>query len=327
MRKLGRSTGITLIELIVVVGLISLLMTLALAGIQAARESARTTQCANNLRQLGLALNAYESTHQMFPAGNAEDGTGPHFALLPQLDLQSLMAWCEERVAKKPVEEQQSYRVKLIGSKVVPVFSCPSDSSPDVTQFGARQNYPGNCGVWFDSYPSGGAFDGMFGYVQFPGGEFLSAGRVSDGLSNTIAFAEQCSSNQIPTRLKTIWQTKNTFASNEIDAFAKECESLPVHPNASGWLGDSFFKGRPWSHGNVAITLYNHVCLPNHPSCLNGQLYTGSAATAGSEHPHGLNVVFAGGEVRWVSDSVDRTVWRAWGRRDDNDVIAAAYAP
>ena len=133
MRKLGRSTGITLIELIVVVGLISLLMTLALAGIQAARESARTTQCANNLRQLGLALNAYESTHQMFPAGNAEDGTGPHFALLPQLDLQSLMAWCEERVAKKPVEEQQSYRVKLIGSKVVPVFSCPSDSSPDVT--------------------------------------------------------------------------------------------------------------------------------------------------------------------------------------------------
>ena len=69
MKKFSRSnTGFSLIELLVIIFIISILLSLAAVGVQAAREAGRRSKCANNMRQVALSVQMYHNTHNGLPA-------------------------------------------------------------------------------------------------------------------------------------------------------------------------------------------------------------------------------------------------------------------
>ncbi len=96
--------GVTLIEILVVISIVTLVVSISLPAIHMARESVRDVQCANQLRQLGLSLQTFESAHGQFPtdgwgwtwvgdtnAGHNLDGPGGWiFNVLPFVEQQTL---------------------------------------------------------------------------------------------------------------------------------------------------------------------------------------------------------------------------------------------
>ena len=139
----SRGRGFTLIELLVVIAIIAILIALLLPAVQQAREAARRTQCKNNLKQIGLALYNYESTHRIFPpscitnpyATGAIDGisfpddqmVGPSgfgwgALILPQLEQLPLYNQFNFSTACWSISN------KVAAATPVSVFLCPSRS-------------------------------------------------------------------------------------------------------------------------------------------------------------------------------------------------------
>lgn len=311
--EVGRRRGMTVTELLAVIAIVGLLASLTLVAVQQARESSRRLGCSANLRQIGLAVANYESQYRCFPHG-AVQGYGYSVAILGFLEQASLM---EKRdLAVSPYDEWE-----LSGTEL-PIWRCPSESSPRSFQFGslsqrrASTNYFGNFGTWWPLY----GMDGVFRYDSgthggSPHADPVRASDISGGLSNTSLVAEARSSDGSGGRLTVSWELPRSFSASEIDVFAEYCNTLPARPAQAGWRGDMRGRGLPWTLGNMAVTFYDHVATPNLPSCLNRTSLSDAISTASSNHLGGVNVVACDGHVAFVANSVDLRVWRASGSR------------
>ncbi len=293
----SRIHGFTLVELLVVIAIIGILIALLLPAVQSAREAARRTQCANNLKQLGLAVLNYEFANRSFPAGasvtipqqcSGSDcrGNPLYLVIMPYLELDNL-------------EKQYDYSAGWgwlswwsahpdLANTTIPVYQCPSA--------GRYAEYP-NHRIYFGvtggktlaahSWRGDVFTDGMFG-MNF----WRSAGNIKDGASNTVMVGES------------------------------------VH--AAKWgMGPGYGiadQGGPvaWLHGGGCNRSDN--CAPQRQSLGRAFRSTKHAinsnilpmaddeendAPFGSEHVGGAQFVFADGHVTFISESIDLDQYQA----------------
>ena len=130
--------GFTLIELLVVIAIISLLISLTMPAVQAAREAASRISCANNLRQIGLAMHMYEGQFDHLPPSRLAQAESPSWAwlILPELEQDNLYnlwppGWPYPGIApNKPITAAGIERSVEVMSSAVPTFFCPSFRAP-----------------------------------------------------------------------------------------------------------------------------------------------------------------------------------------------------
>lgn len=114
--------GMTLIELLVVIGIIGILTTLLLPAVQAAREASRRLTCANNLKQIGLAIHNYHDLHWQYPASSVTSPKRHNLLvfLLPHLEQSAAYEKYNFREHWSAIANREATRVNL------PVVVCPS---------------------------------------------------------------------------------------------------------------------------------------------------------------------------------------------------------
>ncbi|WP_406701005.1 DUF1559 domain-containing protein [Singulisphaera sp. Ch08] len=308
--------GFTLIELLVVIAIIAVLIALLLPAIQAAREAARRSQCVNNLMQLGIALQNYESSFEVLPPG-VVNPTGPirnlangyHFSwtvqILPYIEQKNLFKHID---FKTGVYDVTNLTVHMI---TVRSFICPSDG-------GSR----GGAGT---SSPASNNYVACHNGVEAPidannnGVFFLNSSvryeDIPDGSSQTIFLSERLlGSADLGWMSGTSATLRNTGtlpnAANRplarIPVPAAAPAAIPADGAGAGaGAGGTESGSGAGAAGNAA---------DDSPSLIVGGF--------SSKHSGGINCAFGDGSVRFLKDSVSPKVFEALGNRADGELIS-----
>ena len=218
----------TLVELLVVVAIIAILIAILLPAIQKVRESSRRSQCANNLKQMGVGAHNHANAHGFFPSGGwgwwwigdpdygvgrAQPG-GWVFSLLPYVEQQTV--W--KMMAGKSAAEKRTAGAQMVATPIA-MFTCPTRrggggnqaypankssgayANIDKPALVARTDYAGNGGtIVDDSQPSGApmtysaaagfAWRTNYNGIVFPRSE-IYPGKILDGDGNTYLYGER----------------------------------------------------------------------------------------------------------------------------------------
>ena len=313
-----RRRGFTLIELLVVIAIIAVLIGLLLPAVQKVREAAARTQCANNLKQLGLAAHNYHDAHNKFPPG----AVGPLSPAFPQyLHLKHhglgtyLLPYLEQPALARDYRWDISWfdpPNQTVVNARLKVWQCPS-ARADRVQDGSLPTVAPPPEVPFNGTAACSDYAGMgvvdAGLVRAdvidpPGGPrderghyegvfALNAARgvadISDGTSHTILMAECAGRPQL-------WQARREVA--------------------NVWL-----TGGPWASRNL---LWGRGATPD------GTTFFGTCAVnctndreVYSFHPGGANAVFADGSVHFLKATIDIRAFARLVTRAGGEVVSA----
>jgi prepilin-type N-terminal cleavage/methylation domain-containing protein/prepilin-type processing-associated H-X9-DG protein len=327
-----RKTGFTLVELLVVIAIIGVLVALLLPAVQAAREAARRSQCQNNLKQLGVALQNYHGVYGQFPPnsfwalGNQKvcsDEVTVTKADRKGSSLLKLMPYVEESVITERLDFdgdiiQQFQDDEQIQSAYLSFLRCPSDEYPRLSdgrhtpnrKAQATTNYATSVGAQ-KTFSSSSNSD-----CPEPGGNFFNNGddvsacshleKATSGIFSRIIWA--ASIQQIPDG------TSHTIAMGE------------VLPNCNfefiryGWWDSQVFYVNTSPYINFDSCTQTDPPWPKRQTCANNFNWNTSAGFK-SRHPGGAQFTFADGSVHFISENIDYRNYQRLGDRKDGESI------
>src|SRR4051794_36145829 len=314
----------TLVELLVVIAIIGVLVALLLPAIQAAREAARRSQCKNNLKQIGLALQNFETSRRAFPPGfistpkgnainavGTDRGWGWGAHILPYLEESSIFQQIDFKTnIEANVSPNKDLRVLTLqvfrcpsDSVELPIFNVTDSSGNAITQL-AFGNYVGVAGTYEVTECPDGVYPDLASagkaecvHVEQANGVLyrnhqIPIKQITDGMSHTIMVAERAS-RQSP---QTTWvgAVANAVVLPKVPAYDNEGPPVLVLTN-TGEARDN--AGKP---------------VPN-PRVPNNDL--GHVEDSNSMHPQGVNIMFCDGSVQTINNDIDPDVWVALGTR------------
>jgi len=307
------SKAFTLVELLVVIAIIGILIALLLPAVQAAREAARRMQCANNLKQIGVAMHAYCDTHRHFPPGSSGKtkaeasgsvrGTGMYLLLMPFLEQKNTEAFYEAYDSELGwLTFYNDANNAAFLDLPVPVYICPSmpsASDGDNPPHGGVRHYWGVIGgkiVAGTSAWGNGYIDGMFSYLKgYP------PARIQDGLSNTLAVGEARG---------------------------------PVYDQVGWWSGADGYHDEgsisSWSYGHALhSTEYplngSNPYSPDDPMTPNSGFPAWNWWPFGSFHPGGAQFVYGDGHVHFLDETIDFDVYQSLSTMAGGETISPEF--
>ena len=308
--------GFTLIELLVVIAIIAILIALLVPAVQKVREAAARMHCQNNLHQLGIAMHNYEGVRKAFPPGRnaypkVVSAPARLLAYVEQTALQNIVNYDGTMADPQNVTASQTK---------VSLFICPSDPAngqiPGSTDWGINYVACNGTGANFD------ALGNPTSYLKIPDGNGIFAqspvrpAHITDGLSNTAAFCESTLGNGQPVGAGSPPGDSKRYVlevAGGNDPTPADCDGMK-----GTWAAN---RGGQWINGHFGNTLYNHFYTPNRESwdCGNGSHNKG-LVSARSYHTGGVNLLLADGALRFVSNSVSITPWRAYSTIQGGEV-------
>jgi prepilin-type N-terminal cleavage/methylation domain-containing protein len=342
--------GFTLVELLVVIAIIGVLVALLLPAVQAAREAARRSQCANNLKQMGLAAHNFADTNNsrlppfvqiINPAAPSQTDTlstyrtpgfGPNWVVLTLPYFEQGPLFEKNAVGIKAFldtngsdQTWREVRRTSVGNPIkLKSMLCPTDLNT-VKPFSlngadwGRGNYGANGGPSWLSF----AVNGDSQAVIFGGGPFginksptLQEISNSDGTANTIMIHEIRQGLTHNDR-RGVW-AMGVGGSSVTGAFSQGDATIPNDKNEYSDDIENCNDVRT----TLNLTPVNTGLGLKRMGCSNDNLpnnWPNWQAQARSLHPGGVQVCFTDGGVRYIPDTIAQTTWQALCGRNDGE--------
>jgi prepilin-type N-terminal cleavage/methylation domain-containing protein len=317
-----KSTGFTLVELLVVITIIGILIALLLPAVQVAREAARRAQCINNLKQSGVAMHNHHSAKNRFPAGSIwppiADATGNAGGseatwvtfLLPYIEQNNVYGMIDwTKGFGKAFESSVGYPNRSIVTVFFVGMQCPSSNAVNNEKLWydtwARGNYAANNGygpqVEWSTAPSG-RMAGVFFLERKTAGEAgMTAADIRDGLSNTAFVSE-------------VLTIPGSVNGNE------DVRGVMQYPEGP------FYQDNHTPNDRTPDQVRPGYCVTDPSAPCQGSTSARAAIQAArSAHPGGVNLLLGDGGARFVNDTIALKLWQSLSSPAGDEIISGDF--